>query len=132
MEEEKWNRLMADALRGVRIPYTGKVWLGPEPTVTKPNDGVVFVDLSPAIGSIERTKYGKEAKCRGNLNGNEDFPRLRTYVEKGFGSSSSAPPCALRKWPRTANGRLPAKWVMPKSNTRAPSTFLTKGAELGY
>ena len=48
MEEERWNRFMADALRGVRIPYTGKVWLGPEPTVTKPNDGVVFVDLSPA------------------------------------------------------------------------------------
>ena len=81
------------------------------------------------IVSIVARNMEKKQNARGILMAIRISP---VYAERGFGSSSSAPPCALRKWPRTANGRLPAKWVIPKSNTRAPATFLTKGAELGY
>jgi len=37
---------------------------------------LLIVRLLATIGSIDSSKYGKETKCRGNLNGNEDFPRL--------------------------------------------------------
>ena len=37
MEEHRFAELMAAALQGCRIPYTGRVWLGEEPKNSNSN-----------------------------------------------------------------------------------------------
>ena len=37
MEEHRFAELMAAALQGCRIPYTGRVWLGEEPKTSNSN-----------------------------------------------------------------------------------------------
>ena len=80
--------------------------------------------LLATIGSIERTKYGKETKCRGNFNGNKDFPSL---CRKGVRLIVISTTLCITKMASNGERQASSQVGDPKVEHKGPSHILDKG-----